>query len=370
MGAREGQAAVDLGVEGVDDQRGRHAVGEAERHHLVVDDVVVAPVDAAAVRPLAERPPSSRRAGVGRDHGDRPAVEVGEAFEVEVGGVVRAAGGGGAVEAALGRADGRPLGPEVGQVARRRDGGRRRAHPPGEQVEVVARLGEQLRARGGLAVPVAAHVAVGEVPGTDPLLVQQVHRLAQVAGVERPLHRAHHGGVAEDVGHGDVAVGGRGGGRHPFEVGERGGDGLLEQQVVAARQRCDRQVGVAGIGGGEDQRVGERRLRQQLGPVGEGPLRRHAVQPGGGLAAPRFGIGDRGHPTAPGVAQEPVGVDAGAAVAAADDGEGGGRAHGAERTAACAGEVAPREPDGVAVRRAPVAYFVSRSPRRAPIQSG
>ena len=318
-------------VEGGHGEGGGDGVGELEGEDLVVHDVIVAAVDAAApgagARPLEDL-------GVGRllgavVHHAEPAAALGLGVE---GGVVAAGvADGAAVGAARRRAGGRVLRPEVGQRAVRGEAGEGRADEPGEDVHVVAGLGEDHGRGLGLHGPVAAHERVRLVPGLHALDGVDGDEAAELAGIEDATHLGVEGRVTQDVADDDAAAEPSGGGSHGLGVLERGRDRLLEQQVVAELHGADGVAAVQGILGADHADIaqlagGEERV---------GGIERPESTGGGDLGgmtgddgdAGLHGIGGRGDGVARGHLGGDAGVGARAGAAAAED-EGKGHCRG------------------------------------------
>ena len=126
----------------------------------MVGHVVVAGVDAAAVRSLPQRLPYAALGQVGRDHRQRPPFPPGvaEVPQVLPDGRVRAVRLHRAVQATVGGPRRPVRRREVVQPAGARHADRGPAHDVPQPVEVVAALGEHAGSRPVRPAPVAAHV--------------------------------------------------------------------------------------------------------------------------------------------------------------------------------------------------------------------
>src|ERR671910_2676611 len=323
VGAEQPGPPVAAGVEAGHHERAGGAAVELHRHHLVVDHVVVAAVDAAPVGTGAQRRQQVLLAVALDDGVQRPAGAALQAARVEAHGRVRAGRLDPAVEAAVGR-PGRPvLGPEVGEGA---EAGHAADRPPDhvlQPVEVVAGLGHEHEGGRPLPPPGAADVGVGLVEEPDRLQVLDRDHLAQAPGVHHLLHQGRVGGVAQDVADREDHPGPLHRPDDAPAVGLGGGHRLLQEHVVAELGEGDRRVGVHRVLGADQDGVGHLAPGGQLLPGGDVRPVGEAV-PGGEAAAPHLlGLGHGHHPGPVRVGQRPVAVGV-PAVAGAEDGQGDG----------------------------------------------
>ena len=233
LGAHDLRTAASASHECLHREGGRHAVFEDHVGHIVVALVVVHLEDAAAVvgsfqaaaylfvacrlfaRQIVEYP------------------EMGMFAHVDVDGrigtlrLVRTA-----VRAAFGRAFGFVGFGEVHQTAVGRDRLAGRSHQPADDIEVVARLGQNDRSRLFGVVPVAAHVRVRHVCVLDRLEMLNADQPADLTRIDRLLECDEVGGVAQHVANADdrllfqrqIADG------RALLLG--GGDRFFEQEVI------------------------------------------------------------------------------------------------------------------------------------------
>lgn len=263
-GAEDPGLPVRGGGEGGHGERGGAAALELQVHHLVVDHIVVAGVHAPAVRAGPERFEDAALGEVVGDHVQRPGI-LARQRQVDALGRVGAGVLDGAVQAAVGRALGPVLRPEVLEAAERRHLGDLPAGEVDEPVEVVAGLGEQHERRLVGPAPVAPYVRVRLVPPADRLQVLDADDLADPAGVEQRLQRAGIRRVAQHVADREDRVRALGSGHDRPAVVLGDGHRLLQQDVVAQLGEAHRGLDMIGVLRRDDHGVrlpGERRCKQ------------------------------------------------------------------------------------------------------------
>ena len=205
---------------------------EQHVHDLVVHDVVVAVVDAAAVRSGAECVFNGLLVYVVREDVHRPArLALRHPAQVDFFGGVRALCFDCAVQAPgcgtrwlVGRA-------EVFERAERMNGPARRIHDVADPVQVVAALGQKHRRRPVFPAPVTAHVRVRLVPVAGRLEPLDAHDVADGAARDQLFYLLCVRRVAQDVTHREenAGIGNRVDDR--ATVLRVGGDGFFEEVV-------------------------------------------------------------------------------------------------------------------------------------------
>lgn len=161
------------------------------------------------------------------------------------------------------------------------------AHDVADPIQVVARFGQEHEGRFPLVAPVAAHEGVRLVPEPHRLQMLDAGDLAQPAGVHDGLDLFGVCGIAQHVADGEHRVARLRRGDDLPALRRGGRHGLLQQDVVAARDKGQRGAGVQRIGGGDDDRIGETGPVGGLPPVGE-DVGRGDVVPGDQRRAVRF----------------------------------------------------------------------------------
>ena len=285
----------------------------------MVDGVVVAGVDAPAVRAAGQRLVQGGRREVVDDDAQRPAVLAPvEQAAVEPRGRIGAARLDRAGHAPVRGARRAVRGGEVGQAAEARDPQRRPAQDVLQPVQVMAGLRHQHGGGQVAAPPVAADVGVGLVPESDRLEVLDAHDVTELAGGHDLLDGAGVRRVAQHVADGEHDPGLLHGRHDPPAPRLVRRHRLLQQDVIAQRGERLGRLGVHPVLRADQDRVGEPAAAGQLAPVGGRVSRRDAVLGGEAGAADRARFGDRDDGCAIGVAPDPAGVP-GAALTCPDD---------------------------------------------------
>ena len=188
-----------------------------------------------------------------------------------------------AVEAVVRAALGRVLFPEMVKSAETGHALIFTAREPIEQVEVVAALCQQHRRGLVLSAPVAAHIAVREMPIGDVFVVLDEHYLAQRARIDYLLDTPVIRGVAQNMAHEHLRA------LFPrlFLDGEAlfyvGADRLFEQQVISQLERLHGVTVMIPVLSGDDHQIRHFPLREkrlvvrEAGAVGHAPRALHLV---------------------------------------------------------------------------------------------
>lgn len=326
--AHDAGAAAGVGGQGLHGEGGRDPALEFERRDLVVDDVVVAVEDAAAVGTFAQ----------GLEHGrvvlalEAEGREPGPDAHVDLQGGERA---GGLDRASVGAAGGRAgrgvLGPEVGQRAEGRDAAAGPADRPAQDVEIVAGLGEDHGIGLARVAPVAADEGVGHVDVLDGLHVLDARDAAEAARVDDLLELAEVGRVAEDVADGDDAAPRDGAVEDGPALVPALGDDFFEEEVVVEAEASHGRAVMQVVRCRDDQGVGELGDLEGVFPGHPLALGRDAVEIAEVRAAVGDGLGDADDLELIGELAGVGGIDVAAVAGAEDDGRDGARGLGVGR---------------------------------------
>ena len=176
-----------------------NAVFKQQTGRLVVHYVIVAVENTSAVRAVFQCLPACRIALVRAQR--RPCGGPGDlVVQVQRRGVVGAGRAVGAAVQAAGRTAGRRVfGAEIAQAAKAGDSLAAAAQQPGQNVHVMAALGQDHRAGVRCFAPVAAHIAVGIMPVAHILGMLDVHHVPDGPGIQQLFYFAVELGVAHDV---------------------------------------------------------------------------------------------------------------------------------------------------------------------------
>ena len=272
--AAAGHAAVLVGVEG-----GTHAVFVLDDRHLVIDDVLLGIETAQVQRAPAAQLQLGARSGLRWRILQAQAMG---AFQVTVA----------AVQGRLGARREHRTAAERGHPARQRAG------EPGEDVQVVAALLQQVAA-GELAEPAPVTVEKRPLRRAQVLVRLDTHQAAQVAALEAPLQLAVERRVAQHEADDQMAFGGARRVPDRLAVGHGGGHRLLAEHVLAVLEGGDRGLPVGMVGRAHQHQVHvvaphhlavaghHAGLRSQLRPHPLGGARSGIVQGGDARPAER-----------------------------------------------------------------------------------
>lgn len=191
---------ADAFSESAHSEGGCHVTLILKVHHLIVDHIIVALIDAPAVRSLLQRfgqPLYIRR--VADDCVGPPLSSVFKTVQIYFFGRIGAVCLHVALKAAGSRTGGLILLLEMVQAAKRAQRETLSPRPPVDQVQVVARFGHQ--AEGGLVLspPVSAHIAVRKMPEADRLVVLDVDQFPDLLALDQLLDLVIPGRVPENV---------------------------------------------------------------------------------------------------------------------------------------------------------------------------